>query len=145
MAASWAWQARKALSTAASLGHADVVAALVRAGADVHADGDNALIEAAGKGQDAVVALLLDAGADPTAQNSWALRLAPAGSAAEQRVRKAILNAGRGDNPPGASSGNDRGGSAQRKRPRFAWDDDDAHEVLAAMIRKENPDEDAVL
>lgn len=67
-----------ALSWAASSGHADIVARLIRAGANVHAGENQALRWAAQNGHKDAVNLLLDAGADVNGFRGAALRLAAA-------------------------------------------------------------------
>ena len=66
----------KALINASRRGHTEAVKSLINAGADVHANNNEALQWASANGHIEVVKLLLDAGADVHAKNDLALRWA---------------------------------------------------------------------
>jgi hypothetical protein len=72
-----------ALRWAAERGHRDIVAMLLDAGADVHAAKDFALRWAAEKGYRDIVAMLLDADDDPDAWNESILREAATSGSAK--------------------------------------------------------------
>ena len=80
-----------ALRAAALAGHIEVVRALLGAGADVHAEDDDALLWAARNGHLEVVRALLGAGADVHAEDDDALRWAARADHAE--VLRALLGA----------------------------------------------------
>lgn len=81
------------LSVAAKGGHAAVVSLLLKAGADVHCDDDDALYQAASIGADETVALLLAAGAEAGGQDGQILQAAA--EYGHSLVVKLLLAAGR--------------------------------------------------
>ena len=66
----------EALRYAAENGYTEIVKILLKAGADVHADDDEALCLAIGGGHTEIVKILLEADTDVHADNDYALRLA---------------------------------------------------------------------
>lgn len=74
------------------MGHAAVVEILLKAGANVHASNDSALVAAAKAGHATVVEILLKAGADVHANNDSALVVAD--KARHATVVKILLEAG---------------------------------------------------